>query len=365
VLSKNARQEIMGPSLRDFDYPLRPELIAQEPPPERGSSRLLVLDRASGRLGHHAFAALPDLLRPGDLLVLNETRVFAARLRARRQGGGKAELLLLEPAGDGAAWKALAKPGKAFRPEAVLDLEGAQATVHALGRDGATALVEIRRGGRPLAREEVLDLCAEAGEMPVPPYVRRQPGDSRLDLDRGRYQTVYARETGAVAAPTAGLHFTAGLLERLEAAGVESARLTLHVGLGTFQPLSEEAFAGSTLPSERLELGAAAGRAVRRARSEGRRIVAVGTTCVRGLESFGLEKDDGPLPFSARATLFIKPGYTFRSVGALITNFHLPMSSPLVLVSAFAGRERLLAAYAEAAREGYRFYSYGDAMLVL
>jgi S-adenosylmethionine:tRNA ribosyltransferase-isomerase len=349
--------------LADYDYHLPPERIAQEPPAERGSSRLLLLDRRTGRSAHHRFPELASFLQRGDLLVLNDTRVFPARLRARRRTGGKVEVLLLEPAAGGSAWRALGRPARALRPGEVLGLEGDPDVAFAVrGREGDETLVEVLRAGLPLGEAEVLALCELAGETPLPPYIRRGEGERRRAGDRERYQTVYARKTGAAAAPTAGLHFTPSILDQVRTAGAGIAHVTLHVGLGTFKPLTAETFEASTLHSERVEVARADGEEILRAWREGRRVIAVGTTAVRALESFALRPT---LPFAARTDLFIKPGHVFRGTGALITNFHLPRSSLLALVAAFAGREAVLEAYREAVAEGYRFYSYGDAMMIV
>ncbi len=360
-----------GP-LDAFDYELPPELIAQEPPPTRGASRLLVLDRRTGKRELRAFRDIAEYFGAGDLLVLNETRVFPARLRARRPSGGKVEVLLLEPraaggnTGENSSWTALARPARSLRPGVPLGIEPADAArgaaIHPIGREGEKVILEIREGDRPLGASEVLDLCERAGETPLPPYIRREPARASDPRDRERYQTVYARHVGSAAAPTAGLHFTDGILESVRGAGVGIARVTLHVGLGTFQPLTGDSFARNTLHAEWAEASVEAGREILRARAEGRRVIAAGTTTVRAVESF---LASGELPYRSRTELFIKPGYTFRGVSALITNFHLPRSSLLVLVSAFAGRELILDAYREAVREGYRFYSFGDAMLIL
>ncbi len=336
---------------RDFDYDLPPASIAQEPAP-RGESRLLVLDR-QGSDRHARVRDLPRLLRPGDLLVLNDTRVIPARLHGRSAGGGKMEILLLERLAD-REWEALVKPGRRARTGSLIRIEeGLAAEVVDKREDGPSHRYRLRFS-EPI--EPHLD---RLGHIPLPPYIHRPDTPE----DRERYQTVFARRPGAVAAPTAGLHFTAELLREIEAAGVETARLTLHVGLGTFKPVAAERVEEHRMESERYEIGEEAAGAVRRARTAGRRIVAVGTTVVRTLES-AAKAGDGEVRAGSGATeLFITPGFRFRAVDALLTNFHLPCSTLLMLVSALAGRERVLAAYAEAVREGYRFYSYGDAML--
>jgi S-adenosylmethionine:tRNA ribosyltransferase-isomerase len=342
----------------DFDYDLPAASIAQQPAP-RGESRLLVLDR-QGPDRHVRVSDLPCLLRPTDLLVLNDTRVIPARLFGRSAGGGKMEILLLEKVAE-RDWEALVKPGKRARPGAVIEigeLDELTAEVIEKREDGA-AHRYLLRFSEPI--EPHLD---RLGHIPLPPYIHR-PDTAE---DRERYQTVFARSPGAIAAPTAGLHFSEGLLREIAAAGIETARVTLHVGLGTFKPVAVERIAEHRMESERYAIGEEAAAAIRNARREGRRIVAVGTTVVRTLESAAAADPDGEVRAgSAATTLFITPGFCFRAVDVLLTNFHLPRSTLLMLVSAFAGRagrERVLAAYREAVREGYRFYSYGDAMLV-
>lgn len=327
----------------DFDYHLPPERIAQEALP-RGESRLLALDR-TGPEQHARVRDLPRLLRPGDLLVLNDTRVIPARLYGRRPSGGRMEILLIERRGE-REWDALAKPGRRAQPGTMIEFDAGL----------AAEVVDKREDGRHLLRfsgpvEPHLD---RLGHIPLPPYIHRPDAPE----DRERYQTVYARHSGSVAAPTAGLHFTEELLREIAAAGVEIARVTLHVGIGTFKPVTAERIEEHRMESERYEISEATADALRQAR----RVVAVGTTVVRTLESAA--RDGEVRPGSGATDLFITPGYRFQVVDALLTNFHLPRSTLLMLVSAFAGRERVLAAYEEAIREGYRFYSYGDAMLV-
>jgi S-adenosylmethionine:tRNA ribosyltransferase-isomerase len=333
----------------DFDYDLPAGSIAQEAAP-RGESRLLVLDR-TGPQRHSRVRDLPRLLRSGDLLVLNDTRVIPARLYGRSAGGGKMEILLIEPMG-GREWDALVKPGRRARPGAHIEI----------GADLTAEVVDKREDGRHRLRfsQPVESHLDRLGHIPLPPYIHR-PDTSE---DRERYQTVYARRPGAVAAPTAGLHFTEGLLWEIETVGVEIARVTLHVGVGTFKPVSAERIEEHRMERERYEIGEETAEAVRRAREAGRRIVAVGTTVVRTLEGAALAGDGEVRAGSGATDLFIAPGFRFQVVDALLTNFHLPRSTLLMLVSAFAGRERVLNAYGEAIREGYRFYSYGDAMLL-
>jgi S-adenosylmethionine:tRNA ribosyltransferase-isomerase len=343
----------------DLDYELPASCIAQEPTARREDARLLVLDPGAAPCRHRTIQDLPAELAPGDLLVLNDTRVLAARLDARRDTGGRVEVLALEPRPDG-GWSVLARAGGTLRAGEVLRLaEGA-----------AVRLVASLGSGRWVAQGVGADLGAlleRHGRMPLPPYIRREPGDARLDaLDRERYQTVFASHDGAVAAPTAGLHLTPALLDALAQRGIEVAKLTLHVGLGTFEPVRTQRLEDHPMHTEAFEVPAATADAVRRTRAAGGRVVAVGTTTVRALEASAAASDDGlPRPGAARTDLLIAPGYLVRVVDVLLTNFHLPRSTLLALVSALAGRERILAAYAEAVREGYRFYSYGDAMLIV
>lgn len=350
----------------DFDFELPQELIAQQPPEVRGDSRMLVLDRATGALRDAQFAEFPTLLRPGDLLVLNDSRVLPARLFARRtvvrerqEPTGLIEVLLTEPAENG-AWRALVRPGRKVNVGERLIFPNAE------NRPVLEAEVVERGdfGERLLRFTPVKDFFAaleEVGHMPLPPYIHRNDANA----DRERYQTVFARERGSVAAPTAGLHFTPQVLEAIAARGIDVARITLHVGLGTFAPLRVERVDEVRLHRERYTLTPEAAEALNRARTEKRRIVAVGTTVVRTLESVALAAGDGLLgPHSGTTEIFIAPGFEFRLVGGLLTNFHLPQSSLLMLVSAFAGRERVLAAYRHAVAERYRFFSYGDCMFL-
>ena len=339
---------------RDFDFDLPESSIAQRAAP-RGESRLLVLDR-EGAERHRRISDLPGLLHPGDLLVLNDTRVIPARLYGHRmlpsgEPGGRMEILLVERVG-AQEWEALARPGKRARPGTGIVFDA-----------GLSAeVLERREDGRVRLRfsEPVEGHLDRLGHIPLPPYIHRAD-----DLaDRERYQTVYARRPGAIAAPTAGLHFTEELLREIEAAGIATATVTLHVGIGTFKPVSAERVEEHRMESERWEIGEETAAAIRRTRERGGRIVAVGTTVVRTLESAARETPAEIRAGSGATELFITPGFRFRAVDVLLTNFHLPRSTLLMLVSAFAGRERVLATYAEAVREGYRFYSYGDAMLV-
>ncbi len=343
----------MSTRLEDYDYELPESLIAQRPLENRDESRLLVVEGTEFR--DRGFRELPDYLRPGDLLVLNNTRVMPARLLGRREGGeGEAELLLHSPTPEG-DWIALVRPSKRFKPGT--RFHGAVGVVIRVEED-------LGEGNRRVVLESPGDWQAAmeaAGAMPLPPYIRRR-ADSR---DLHSYQTVFAREDGAVAAPTAGLHFSDALLGEIEASGVGLGELTLHVGPGTFLPVREEDFSRHRMHAERFELAAALRRRIDQVRADGGRVVAVGTTVVRTLESLGEEEWSSPEDFRGETRLFIHPPFEFKRVDALITNFHLPRSTLLMLVSAFAGRERILAAYEHAVAEEYRFYSYGDAMLLL
>jgi S-adenosylmethionine:tRNA ribosyltransferase-isomerase len=340
-----------------YDYDLPPDLIAQEPLADRSASRLLVLHRASGALTHRTFQDLPELLTPGDLLVVNRSRVLPARLLGTRPEGGKAEALLVRRRGPD-LWDALLRPGRRLRPGAVVNVApGFQIRVE--GR-ASTTTGPLRRV-RLLSGEEASDQAIERhGHVPLPPYIRRADGPA----DRERYQTVFAREAGSVAAPTAGLHFTPPLLGELTRKGVETVEVVLHVGPGTFRPVEVDDVRQHRVDPELYTIPGDTAAAVTRARAERRRIVAVGTTSTRTLEA-ALDPD-GCLPAGDGETdLVITPGYRFRAIEALVTNFHLPRSSLLLLVSAFAGRQRILDTYAEAVRRRYRFYSYGDASLIL
>jgi S-adenosylmethionine:tRNA ribosyltransferase-isomerase len=335
----------------DFDYDLPPDRIAQEPAARRDASKLLVLDRESGAVSHRVFREIADELRPGDLVVVNDTRVLAARLSVTKPTGGRVEVLLVEPVlpADAGEWRAMLSGSRSLRPGMRLSAP-AGIEVELLAREGD--VWRVRLPGEALA----------SGAMPLPPYIGRSDDDPRGALDRERYQTVYARRLGAVAAPTAGLHFTEELLGSLPARGIALASLTLHVGPGTFLPVRTEDVESHVLHAESYDLPPATVDAVRRTRAAGGRVVAVGTTVARTLEAAAGSGDLAP--GSGRTSLFIYPGHRFRVVDALVTNFHLPRSTLLMLVCAFAGTASTLAAYRTAVREGYRFYSYGDAMLV-
>jgi S-adenosylmethionine:tRNA ribosyltransferase-isomerase len=382
-----------GLRVADFDYDLPPELIAQQPPVERGLSRMLVVNRTTGALRDASFSEFPSLLNPGDLLVLNDTRVIPARLFARRtvrrereKPTGQIEVMLTEPvahekfgapsiprssaewvgdhepqsASSENLWRALVRPGRKVAIGEILVFPSPSGAIEL----EAEVLERGEFGERLLRFKPVEDFFAvldRIGHIPLPPYIHR--GDA--EADRERYQTVFSRERGSVAAPTAGLHFTPRVLDALAARGVEIARLTLHVGLGTFAPLRVERVEDVRLHRERYTLSKPAADAIHRAVEEGRRIVAVGTTVVRTLEHCAQQAKGCRLEdHSGETEIFISPGFEFRLVGALLTNFHLPQSSLLMLVSAFAGREPVLAAYAHAVREEYRFFSYGDCMFL-
>ncbi|HKY33236.1 MAG TPA: tRNA preQ1(34) S-adenosylmethionine ribosyltransferase-isomerase QueA [Candidatus Polarisedimenticolia bacterium] len=350
--------------LDDFDYPLPPGLIAQEPLAERDASRLMTLDGLTGEVGHRAMGDLPALLRPGDLLVVNDTRVLACRLRGRRASpgtGGRVEALLLEKqpgrgSEGGELWTAMARG--AGGPGDLLDL-GPGLRARVAGRDGELHLLELLAAGGAAGVAEAVE---RAGSMPLPPYIRREPGDRRDPVDRERYQSIFAAVPGAVAAPTASLHFTPRLVERLRGRGVLLESLTLHVGPGTFQSLRSQHIEDHRLRPEWCKVPQRLAAAVREARARGGRVVAVGTTVTRTLEGRAAPGRTVRAGEGA-CDLFILPGHRFQVVDALLTNFHLPRSTLLMLVCAFSGTGRVLQAYREAVRRGYRFYSYGDAML--
>jgi S-adenosylmethionine:tRNA ribosyltransferase-isomerase len=362
--------ELRHPDLRvsDFDYDLPAELIAQQPPTERGASRMLVMNRATGAFHDSFFSDFGNELRKGDLLVLNDSRVIPARLFARRtlvrereRPTGQIEVMLTAPAGAN-VWRALVRPGRKVAigerlvfpaPDGSIALE---AEVVERGKFGERLLEFAPPKNTNDNFFAALDLI---GHMPLPPYIHRDDADD----DRERYQTVFARERGSVAAPTAGLHFTPAMLNVLKQRGIEIAHVTLHVGLGTFAPLRVDRVDEVRLHSERYTISEQAAAAIRRVRTDGRRVVAVGTTVVRTLESAARETGEVKAQ-SGETEIFIAPGFEFRVVDALLTNFHLPQSSLLMLVSAFAGRERILAAYRHAIDAQYRFFSYGDCMFI-
>lgn len=337
----------------EFDFELPPDRIAQEPIEPRDRSRLMVVDRVRGTWSHHVFAELPELLKPGDVLVRNVSKVLPARLRGVREGtGGAWEGLYLRD--EGGRWEILARTRGTPR-------SGERFVV---GGSLALNLVEVRGGGRwlvePSDRRPAVEVLEEAGEPPLPPYIRKGRAEAR---DRSRYQTVHAREAGSVAAPTAGLHFTEGLWRELEHRGVEVLDVTLHVGVGTFRPIEAESIDRHVMHAEWAELSEETAARLRRARREGRRVIAVGTTSARTLETAA--RTGEVEAFRGETAIYLRPGHEFRAVDSLITNFHLPRSSLFVLVCALAGSDPMKAAYAEAIRGGYRFYSYGDAMMIV
>ena len=360
-----------------FDYELPPERIAQQPLERRDRSRLMVLRGARGaaagwsppfepaagagdrELEHRHFHELDEVLTPGDLLVVNNARVLPARLDATRATGGSVELLMVAPSSpDSRRWRALARPARRLRTGDVLELvDGTPLRVVAVGPDGERT-VEVPEG------TDVEALLDRLGRMPLPPYIRAACTSTRAQLDRERYQTIYAAAPGAVAAPTAGLHFTPQLMDSLKQRGIELASVTLRVGTGTFRPITTESIEDHVMHAEVYEIPVETAAAVNRARAERRRIVAVGTTSVRTLEH-AAGTDGIVVAGTGSADLYVRPGYRFRIVDAMITNFHLPRSSPLMMVAALVGRARVLDAYATANESGYRFYSYGDAMLLL
>ena len=347
-------------NVADFDFELPGELIAQQPPAARGGSRLMTLDRATGRISHHLFSELPSLLHPGDLLVVNDTRVFPARLIGiRLPGGGAAECFLVRPAEEADTWIALVHPGQRLRERSRMRFASHGRILHA-------EVVGRHFHGRRTVRlwtedgSSVRDTIDAIGHVPLPPYIKRPDSPS----DHDRYQTIYARQRGSIAAPTAGLHFTADILKALADRGVERATVTLHVGYGTFQPVRVDRVEDHQVEAEHYEVTTDAAAALTRAKREGRRIIAVGTTTTRTLESLAVDDHGDVKPGSGETTLFIHPGFNFRIVSGLVTNFHLPKSSLLMLVAAFGGRDRILSAYREAISRRYRFYSYGDAMLI-
>lgn len=354
----------------DFDFELPPELIAQIPVAVRDQARLLVLDRPTGRVAHRWFRDALDCLRAGDAVVLNDSRVIPARLRARNaRTGGRLEVLLVEEVRPD-RWWALLRPARRASQGVRLQLLGPDGTEAGIT---ATVLAASAEGRRELAFSPAGKLARDLerlGEVPLPPYIRRAAGQSS-ELDRARYQTVYAALPGSVAAPTAGLHFTAALLDEIRARGVKVCFVTLHVGPGTFAPVKSEEVSGHVMHEERFTLGPETVATLAETRRAGGRVFAVGTTTLRVLESVAEAHDGQLVPMHGRTRLFVHPPRRFRVVDALLTNFHLPRSTLLMLVCAFAapgqtrGRELVLRAYAEAIRAGYRFFSYGDAMLIL
>jgi S-adenosylmethionine:tRNA ribosyltransferase-isomerase len=387
----------------DFDYELPPELIAQEPPAERGASRMMVLHRSDGWLEHRSVADLPEYLRAGDLLVLNDTKVFPARIFGKwADTGGTLELLLIEPRSEvggqrsevggqrsevggqrsevggrrsegeeadcrpltsdlcSSVWMCITGSGRPVR--------AGQRAVFAEGRLEAEILVKNGNGTWDVCftcAEPLMEILDRHGQTPVPPYIHRHGDERQARLDRERYQTVYARETGAVAAPTAGLHFTEALFAALEAKGVQRATVTLHVGPGTFKPVKTGTVEAHRMDPERYAVPHGTAEAVAACRARGGRVVCVGSTSVRTLESVAAAHGGRVVETAGSSTVFIYPPYRFQATDAMLTNFHLPQSTLIMMVSALAGRERILAAYREAVRERYRFFSYGDCMLIV
>ena len=338
-----------------YDYDLPPEQIAQEPAARRDASRLVVLDRETDALTHAVFRDLPQFLRPGDLLVLNDTRVIRARVHGLRATGGMIEVFFLRELEPG-KWEALLRSNGKPRPGEWVSLAGGAFRVRLIERLGRGAWVVATPRG------DMLALLDEVGETPLPPYIHREPHDARADMDRERYQTVYAARPGAVAAPTAGLHFTPAVFEALERKGVGRTFVTLHVGAGTFRPIERADIRSHRMHAEVWSVAPETVERIRATRADGGRVIPVGTTACRVLETLAR---DGLEPGGGETSLYIKAPYAFGLTDAILTNFHLPRSTLLVMISAFAGRERLLAAYAECRDRGYRFYSYGDAMLVV
>lgn len=341
--------------LSQFDYPLPEALIAQAPLPQRDASRLMTLDRRTGALAHRTFRDFPSLLRPGDLLVLNDARVIPARLSGHKVAtGGKVELLITLPLANGphCDWRCLGKASKAIAPGMQLDFGGLRATVLTALGEGT---YDVRFEAAPDAFAQALD---RVGALPLPPYIRRAPSPE----DAERYQTVFARRPGAIAAPTAGLHFTEAILEACRSEGARIEKITLYVGAGTFLPVRVEEIENHVMHAERFEVSEAAAKAVREARAAGHRVIAVGTTAARALETAA---EGGEIQAAEGISqLFIYPGYRFRAVDALLTNFHLPKSTLLMLVSALASWAHIRTAYEAAIAERYRFFSYGDAMFI-
>ena len=336
----------------DFFFELPPEQIAQTPLQRRDASRLMRLDKQSGAVEHHHFYELPELLQAGDCLVMNDSRVIPARLFGRRETGGAVEVLLLTDKGNG-VWECLTRPGRKAVPGVKLSFGE--------GELSATVLETMPDGNRLIRFDYegiFLEVLEKLGRMPLPPYIKAELQDAE------RYQTVYSKNPGSAAAPTAGLHFTPELLDKLREKGVELVWLTLHVGLGTFRPVKEEELEDHAMHAEYCVVSAAAAETVNRAKREGRRVIAVGTTSCRTLEA--VSDENGLLrEFSGWINIYIYPGYRFKCIDGLVTNFHLPESTLIMLVSALAGREHVLAAYETAVKEGYRFFSFGDAMLIL
>lgn len=354
----------------DFDYFLPPELIAQEPAARRDQSRLMVLARRNGTIAHRHFFELPEFLEPGDVLVVNDSRVIPARLRGTNQrSGGQFEVLLLEEAAKNDWWTML-RPGRRARVGTRIVFSAGKNEKGEIEGEVLEVNDEGHRRLRFSGTDNILDALEALGETPLPPYIKRaikgtEASCLRSEADRERYQTVYAQARGSVAAPTAGLHFTPELLAKIRSRGVEIVSVTLHVGLGTFAPVKAEALSEHRMHEERYVMPPETAARINAAKAAGKRVVAVGTTSVRVLESVARANKGKAVACSGRTDIFIFPPAEFHLTDALVTNFHLPCSTLLMLVSAFAGREAVLGAYAEAVRERYRFFSYGDAMLIL
>ena len=340
--------------LSDFDYELPEHLIAQEPSREREASRMLVVDRANRSFHDDVFVSIAEHLRPGDVLVLNNTKVFPARLFGETDTGASVEIFLVNKIST-SSWKALARPARRLKEGKLIDFGHRLKGVVAQGPAEGRVAIEFDFEG------EFEEILSRVGRTPLPPYIKRESGG--LDEDRERYQTVYAKSSGAIAAPTAGLHFTGEVLERIRAKGIEIAELTLHVGYGTFEPVRADDLSHHSVLPERYEIDEAAAGILNSARDEGRRIVAIGTTTTRALET-SIVRNGNFAAGPALADLTITPGYKFKAVGALLTNFHLPQSSLLILVSTFGGHDLIMDAYRHAVAESYRFYSYGDCMFI-
>lgn len=339
-----------------YDYDLPERMIALYPAEPRDNSRLLFLPKVEGEIRHSRFTDFPDFLRPDDLLVINDSKVFPARLRGRKKpGGGKVEIFLLESLENG-SWEALVRPGKRLPPGTEVALfENRLTAILGERTESGGRIVEFHTNG------DLMPVIWKFGEVPLPPYIKRPAEEN----DKTRYQTVYAVHTGAVAAPTAGFHFTDRILKRIKDKGVAVASLTLHPGLGTFRPITRTDISKHKMHPEKFTIPEGTAEVINLARNEGRRILAIGTTTARALESSVDDEGEVCACDWRKTDLFIKPPYEFKIVDGLLTNFHLPKSTLLLLVSALAGRERVLAAYGDAIREGYRFYSYGDVMLIL
>ncbi len=365
-------------TLETFDYHLPPGLIAQQPPANRGSSRLMKLCRQTGLVCHHQFSELPGLLRPGDLLVVNDTKVIPAKFFCLRETGGLVEGLYLKSDRSG-CWEVLLKNARRCKPSQRLTfvspgMTGDPSQARPSQARPGLELVENLGSGRwrvsPEPDGEATEILQQVGQVPLPPYIKRDAGQAQQRADRQRYQTVYAARPGAVAAPTAGLHFTADILAELARMGIETARVTLHVGQGTFEPVKCDDLASHDMHTERFELSAESARAISQAKLAGRRVVAVGTTSVRVLESVAARHGGQVVPDRGETKLFLYPPSDFHVVDALITNFHLPKSTLLMLIASFCkpgqtgGIETILNAYAQAIAHEYRFFSYGDAMLI-